>query len=61
MATHSISGLLALVALLVDLGLGLERLTLLRIECLPSLSKDLANLACRKQISQYRKETGNAS
>ncbi len=43
--THSVAGLLALIALFVRLGLPLVRLTLFGVECLPSLSEDLADLA----------------
>lgn len=42
--THVVAGLLVLVALLVRLGLCLIRLALLGIECLPSLTEDLADL-----------------
>lgn len=43
--THSVAGLIAFIALLVDLGLCLIRLTLFGVECLPSLSENFANLA----------------
>lgn len=43
--TYVVACLLVFVALLVRLGLGLIRLALLRIECLPSLTEDLADLA----------------
>ena len=44
-STHIVASLLRLVALLVLLGLLLVWLTLLIVECLPSLTEDLANLA----------------
>ena len=44
-STHVVAGLLRLVTLLVLLGLLLVRLTLLIVECLPSLTEDLADLA----------------
>ena len=43
--TNRIGGLLGFVALLVGFGLVLIRLTLLGVQCLPSLSEHLANLA----------------
>jgi hypothetical protein len=44
-ATHVVFGLLILVALLISLGFCLIWLTLLLAQCLPSISKDLADLA----------------
>lgn len=43
--THVVARLLALVASLVGLGFGLIRLALLSTECLPALTKNLADLA----------------
>ncbi len=44
-SAHIVASLLGLVTLLVLLGLLLIRLTLLVVECLPSLTENLADLA----------------
>lgn len=57
-ATYVVACLLALVSLLVGFGFGLIRLALFRVERLPSLTEDLANLTySARAMSAHSPET----